>query len=266
MAALNFPSSPSIGSTYIANGKTWTWDGTAWKSTTKIQLDSQVSGTLPTLNGGTGLSSVGDGNSLLGVVGAGTTLEYKTLTSGSGITITYSSGFINFDTTGSAMISGSGTTGTIALFQDDNTIGDSLITQTGTMVQVAGSFKALTKSFKIPHPIDPTNKILEHGSLEGPEHGAYQRGTASGIGDVSIYLPDYWPYLVEENYTVHLTSRGNYNLFVKNQSADHFTVAKTGEIDNTTISFDYFIIGERKDTKIEVVQIKNKETKFTSKK
>lgn len=256
MAALNFPSSPSIGSTYIANGKTWTWDGTAWKSTTKIQLESQVSGTLPTLNGGTGLSSVGDGNSLLGVVGAGTTLEYKTLTSGSGITITYSSGFINFDTTGSSMISGSGTTGTIALFQDDNTISDSLITQTGTMVQVAGSFKALTKSFKIPHPIDPKNKILEHGSLEGPEHGAYQRGTASGIGDVDVILPDYWPYLVEDNYTVHLTSRGNYNLFIKNQQADHFTVAKIGEIDNSTISFDYFVVGERKDTKIEVVQLK----------
>lgn len=256
MAALNFPSSPSIGSTYIANGKTWTWDGTAWKSTTKIQLESQVNGTLPTVNGGTGLSSVGDGNSLLGVVGAGTTLEYKKLTSGSGITITYSSGFINFDTTGSAMISGSGTTGTIALFQDDNTIGDSLITQTGTMVQVAGSFKALTKSFKIPHPIDPKNKILEHGSLEGPEHGAYQRGTVSGSGDVEVFLPDYWSYLVEDNYTVHLTSRGNYNLFIKNQQAGHFTVAKIGEIDNTTISFDYFIIGERKDTKIEVVQIK----------
>lgn len=256
MAALNFPSSPSIGSTYIANGKTWTWDGTAWKSTTKIQLESQVSGTLPTLNGGTGLSSVGSGNSLLGVVGAGTTLEYKTLTSGSGITITYSSGIINFDTTGSSMISGSGTTGTIALFQDDNTISDSLITQTGTMVQVAGSFKALTKSFKIPHPIDPKNKILEHGSLEGPEHGAYQRGTASGIGDVDVILPDYWPYLVEDNYTVHLTSRGNYNLFIKDQQADHFTVSKIGEIDNSTISFDYFIIGERKDTKIEVVQIK----------
>lgn len=256
MAALNFPSSPSIGSTYIANGKTWTWDGTAWKSTTKIQLESQVNGFLPTLNGGTGLSSVGSGNSLIGVVGAGTTLEYKTLTSGSGITITYSSGIINFDTTDSSMVSGSGTTGTIALFQDDNTISDSLITQSGTMVQVAGSFKALTKSFKIPHPMDPKNKILEHGSLEGPEHGAYQRGTASGIGDVEVFLPDYWPYLVEDNYSIHLTSRGNYNLFIKNQLAGYFTVSKIGQNDNSIISFDYFIVGERKDTKIEVVQLK----------
>jgi hypothetical protein len=256
MAALNFPSSPSIGSTHIANGKTWTWDGTAWKSTTKIQLDSQVAGILPTQNGGTGLSSVGNGNSLLGIVGAGTTLEYKALTSGSGITITYSSGIINFDTTGSSMVSGSGTTGTIALFQDDNTISDSLITQSGTMVQVAGSFKALTKSFKIPHPMDPSNKILEHGSLEGPEHGAYQRGTSSGIGDVSVVLPDYWSYLVENSYSVHLTSRGNYNLYIKDQESEYFTVAKVGEIDNTVISFDYLVIGERKDTKIEVIQYK----------
>lgn len=256
MAALNFPSSPSIGSTHIANGKTWTWDGTAWKSTTKIQLESQVNGTLPTFNGGTGLSSVGSGNSLLGVVGTGTTLEYKALTSGSGITITYSSGIINFDTTGSSMVSGSGSTGTIALFQDDNTISDSLITQSGTMVQVAGSFKALTKSFKIPHPMDPSNKILEHGSLEGPEHGAYQRGTSSGIGDVSVVLPDYWSYLVENSYSVHLTSRGNYNLYIKDQESEYFTVAKVGEIDNTVISFDYLVIGERKDTKIEVIQYK----------
>jgi hypothetical protein len=256
MAALNFPSSPSIGSTHIANGKTWTWDGTAWKSTTKIQLDSQVAGILPTQNGGTGLSSVGSANTLLGIVGAGTTLEYKALTSGSGITITYSSGIINFDTTGSSMVSGSGTTGTIALFQDDNTISDSLITQSGTMVQVAGSFKALTKSFKIPHPMDPSNKILEHGSLEGPEHGAYQRGTSSGIGDVSVVLPDYWSYLVENSYSVHLTSRGNYNLYIKDQESEYFTVAKVGEIDNTVISFDYLVIGERKDTKIEVIQYK----------
>jgi hypothetical protein len=256
MAALNFPSSPSIGSTHIANGKTWTWDGTAWKSTTKIQLDSQVAGILPTQNGGTGLSSVGSANTLLGIVGAGTTLEYKALTSGSGITITYSSGIINFDTTGSSMVSGSGTTGTIALFQDDNTISDSLITQSGTMVQVAGSFKALTKSFKIPHPMDPSNKILEHGSLEGPEHGAYQRGTSSGIGDVSVVLPDYWSYLVENSYSVHLTSRGNYNLYIKDQESEYFTVAKVGEIDNTVFSFDYLVIGERKDTKIEVIQYK----------
>ena len=260
MAALNFPSSPSIGSTHIANGKTWTWDGTAWKSTTKIQLDSQVAGILPTQNGGTGLSSVGSANTLLGIVGAGTTLEYKSLTAGSGITITYSAGSINFDATGASMISGSGTTGTIALFNGTSSLSDSLITQSGTMVQVSGNFKALTKSFKIPHPLDPVNKILEHGSLEGPEHGAYQRGTAQGIGDVKVNLPDYWEALVEKEYNIILTPRGNYNLYIKEQKLDYFIIAKVNieqQLINSETKFDYLCIGERKDFKIQVVQNKN---------
>ena len=32
MTALNFPSSPTIGQTYTANGGTWKWDGTVWNS------------------------------------------------------------------------------------------------------------------------------------------------------------------------------------------------------------------------------------------
>jgi len=76
------------------------------------------------------------------------------------------------------------------------------------------------------------------------------------IGDVSVVLPDYWSYLVENSYSVHLTSRGNYNLYIKDQESEYFTVAKVGEIDNTVISFDYLVIGERKDTKIEVIQYK----------
>jgi hypothetical protein len=259
MAAINFPSSPAIGTTYSQNGKEWIFDGVAWKSVSRIILDSQVTGTLASTNGGTGLTSVGAGNSLLGVVGAGTTLEYKSLTAGAGITITYSSGIINFDATGSSMISGSGSTGTIPLFQDDNTLTDSLITQSGTMVQVSGNFKALTKSFKIPHPLDPFNKILEHGSLEGPEHGAYQRGTAEGMGDVKVTLPDYWSALVEPDYNIILTSRGNYNLYIKEQSSEYFIVSKIKyeftDVDFAT-KFDYLCLGERKDFKIEVIQYK----------
>lgn len=33
MAALDFPTSPTLNQKYTANGKTWTWDGTAWLST-----------------------------------------------------------------------------------------------------------------------------------------------------------------------------------------------------------------------------------------
>lgn len=259
MAAINFPSSPGTGTTYSQNGKEWIFDGVAWKSLSRIILDSQVSGTLASTNGGTGLSSVGSANSLLGVVGAGTTLEYKSLSAGSGVTITYSAGNISFAATNAGIIGGSGTTGTIALFNSASSISDSLITQSGTMVQVSGNFKALTKSFKIPHPLDPINKILEHGSLEGPEHGAYQRGTAEGMGDVKVALPDYWAALVEPDYSIILTSRGNYNLYIKEQYSDYFIVSQikfeANNVDLTT-KFDYLCLGERKDFKIEVIQYK----------
>lgn len=32
MAALNFPTSPSLNDTYTANGSTWKWNGTSWVS------------------------------------------------------------------------------------------------------------------------------------------------------------------------------------------------------------------------------------------
>ncbi len=32
MAALDFPSSPTVGQTYTANGRTWQWDGVSWNS------------------------------------------------------------------------------------------------------------------------------------------------------------------------------------------------------------------------------------------
>ena len=259
MAAINFPSSPAIGTTYSQNGKEWVFDGVAWKSVSRIILDSQVTGKLATTNGGTGLTTVGAANTLLGVVGAGTTLEYKSLNAGSGITITYSTGSISLSATNSGTIGGAGTTGTIPLFNGSASLTDSLITQSGTMVQIAGNFKALTKSFKIPHPLDPENKILEHGSLEGPEHGAYQRGTAEGLGDVQVFLPDYWSALVEPDYNIILTSRGDYNLYIKLQTSHYFIVSKINNNQNTIDSatkFDYLCLGERKDFKIDVIQSK----------
>jgi hypothetical protein len=256
MAALNFPSNPNPNDVFTSNGKSWVFVDGVWKSQNLVSLTSQVTGTLTTTNGGTGLSTAGSGNSLLGVVGAGTTLEYKSLSAGSGISISFSTGAISVSATNSGTVGGSGTTGTIALFNGTSSLTDSLITQSGTMVQVTGNFKALTKSFKIPHPKYPENKILEHGSLEGPEHGAYQRGTAMGYENVTVNLPDYWEYLVEKNYNIILTPRGNYNLNIKEQYADHFVVSKIGDRIDNEIIFDYFIIGERKDFKIEVIQEK----------
>ncbi|MDP6772328.1 MAG: hypothetical protein QF704_16600, partial [Anaerolineales bacterium] len=43
-------------------------------------------------------------------------------------------------------------------------------------VSIEGHLEATTKSFNIPHPL-LNNKRLVYGSLEGPEHGMYQRGS-----------------------------------------------------------------------------------------
>jgi hypothetical protein len=55
MAALDFPTSPTIGQTYTANGGTWVWDGTVWSS----------ANVLPATSGGTGLTSPGTSGNVL---------------------------------------------------------------------------------------------------------------------------------------------------------------------------------------------------------
>ena len=49
MAAIDFPSNPSVNQTHTASGITWTWDGTSWKaqgSTTTYTLPTASTGTL----------------------------------------------------------------------------------------------------------------------------------------------------------------------------------------------------------------------------
>lgn len=62
-------------------------------------LNSAV-GVLPPTNGGTGLTSIGGPNQILGVNTGGTALEYKTITAGSNVTVTYGAGTITISSTG----------------------------------------------------------------------------------------------------------------------------------------------------------------------
>lgn len=157
-----------------------------------------------------------------------------------------------------AVVTGTGTVNTVAMFTGTSIVGDSIIAQDSeaTVVTVSGNLKAYSKSFKIPHPLDPETKILEHGSLEGPEHGAYQRGRARGCGSVRVQLPDYWPALVGQEYTVHVTARGSYALYVAEQDKNGFVVRRVGRsiLINRTIEFDWTAIGCRTDIQLQVEQ------------
>ena len=151
MAALNFPSSPVTNQIYTANGKSWRWDGTTWKTYNTLSI----------AGGGTGLTSITTGNAFLSSNSAGTALTYRTFTAGSGMQITVSSNDVTFAATGvtSGTVTGTGTSGYFPIWTSSGTaLTDSIVNQFGSTVIVDGQIKAITKSFKIDHPLDPKNK------------------------------------------------------------------------------------------------------------
>jgi hypothetical protein len=149
---------------------------------------------------------------------------------------------------GTGSISGTGTTDYVPLWNGSSSLTDSIISQTGTsIININGVLRATSKSFDIPHPIKEGYRLV-YGCLEGPENGVYFRGKASGVGEIEIMLPDYWQNLVED-YTIYLTSYGNYSVFVSSQSRNSFKVRRCGSIflRKRTIEFTYEVIGNRKD-------------------
>ena len=118
-------------------------------------------------------------------------------------------------------------------------------------VSIEGHLEATTKSFNIPHPL-LEHKRLVYGSLEGPEHGMYARGSFD-INDerrkVAIDLPMYWSKMVHPDYTVNLTTYGDYNVWIKERDENGFWVETNSEKE---WSFDWNVIGGRKDAKLVV--------------
>ena len=171
---------------------------------------------------------------------------------GSGFSVDYASGttsinYVSASTPGSTLIlrsrsadDGSGSVRILDVRHSDN----SIIAQ----ITADGTLKAVKKSFRIPHPLRP-GQWLEHGSLEGPEHGVYQRGRANGIGSVTVVLKDYWEKLSYEDYTIQITSHGDYSLFIADQNANRFTVSRCGgeSARSLPLEFSWLIIGGRKD-------------------
>jgi hypothetical protein len=62
--------------------------------------DIVLGGTLVTANGGTGLTTIGAANTILGVDIAGTALEYKAVTAGTGISVVPTAGVLTINNTG----------------------------------------------------------------------------------------------------------------------------------------------------------------------
>ena len=245
--ALNFPTSPATNQIFSDNGKTWKYDGNAWRTLNVAGI----------ANGGTALTNINAGNAFLSSNSAGTALTYRAFLAGSGVTFSIDASSVTISSSGTGFVTGTGTSAYLPLWTAGGmSLTDSIVQQSGNIVIVNGSIKAQTKSFKIPHPLDPKNKFLEHGSLEGPEHGIYQRGRASGNKIVRVDLPKYFKALSEEEITVHITPRIPQPLYVSKSNSEYFEVKRVNRqiLSNEYIEFDYFVIGERTDIKLIVEQ------------
>jgi len=110
-----------------------------------------------------------------------------------------------------------------------------------------GSISATSKSFVIPHPTKE-GKTLRHGSLEGPEHGVYVRGTLESKDSTEgfIELPDYWLGLVDEDsITVQLTGKTRFQRLYVAKIEDNKVYVENEKMHD--INCYYFIQAERKD-------------------
>lgn len=253
-----------------------------------LSLSGQAitAGTVPLSLGGTGATSASAARSALGVDAAGTdnstnvTLtgsgnylsisgqaitvdpidisDDTNLTAGTGLTLSgdtlnvnaAQSGITSVGTLSALTVSGDVVvdTNTFKIDTTNNRVGIGTATP-GYKLQVEGSFAAQTKSFVIPHPTQE-GKTLQHGSLEGPEHGVYHRGRLSE-GSI-IQLPEYWTELVDEDtISVQLTANGDFQmLYVEKIEDNQVFVANAAD---EGIDCFYIIHGERKDVgKMEV--------------
>jgi hypothetical protein len=79
MAALNFPTSPALNQIYTANGKSWRWDGTAWKTNNILGTVNTASQYQVAYYAASGTTISGSSN--LQITGTGVTVAFSTASS-----------------------------------------------------------------------------------------------------------------------------------------------------------------------------------------
>ena len=173
-------------------------------------------------------------------------------------TVTFADSFVyNTGTTNKIGVQ-NGADGKLSLFGTTGSSGTTgLVVEGGNAsssnpaVSITGSLEATTKSFNIPHPLHKSKRLV-YGSLEGPEHGMYGRGSFDVTDErrrVAVNLPNYWSAMVFPNYTINLTTYGDYNVWIKDRDENGFWVETNAEKE---WSFDWSAIGKRTDAKLEV--------------
>jgi trimeric autotransporter adhesin len=195
-------------------------------------------------NGGTALSGIAtvSADAVVGLASAGRGV-YGSSSDGFGIVGSGVSGVVGTgtDTFGAGVdgegqgTSGHGVVGSIT--QDTATASGVYGSSAGStsyagyfqgQVNVTGTLSKGGGSFRIDHPLDPANKILQHSFVESPDMLNIYNGvvTANAKGEATVGLPA-WFMALNRDYRYSLTPIGEFApLFVKAKVADgRFTIA-----------------------------------------
>jgi hypothetical protein len=244
----------NLGSNNANPGSGTSFQGDLWYSGTNLYFQTGATSKFDLLVGS--VSGSGTANRIAKWNTSTALTDSNISDAGTGMTIT---------STSSIATAGSGATSLLTLqtLVGDNSAIDRYfvrgVTSTGTRlfsVDTAGNLRATTKSFDIPHPTKDGMRLV-YGVLEGPEHGVYHRGTIEGKGIIKIELPEYWHKLVGDQYTIQLTSWGNYNVCINSKTENYFTIQLVGDFISRkfkNIKVDYIVHGSRLDAPLETEQ------------
>ena len=152
----------------IANG------GTGTSSTTFTNLTTNVTGTLPVSKGGTGLSTTPANGEL--DIGNGTGFTRNTLTAGTGITVTNTSGIITIAASGGSAVTSVAQSFTGGLIS----VAGSPITSSGTLALTVAGTSGGIPYFTSANAWATSAQLTQYGIVYGGGAGATPVATAAG--------------------------------------------------------------------------------------
>jgi len=230
----------------------------------RVTSGSVVSGVA---NGGTGLSSLGTANQILGVNAGATALEYKTVTAGTGISISNGAGSITINNTGVTSVGLS----LPSIF----TVTGSPVTTTGTLTgtlatQAANTFlvgpvsgAAATPTFRtvgidelsdVVITTPSTNQVIAYNGTNWVNTGAVG-ANASGLIGVGQSGAAAWTLVSGNTYRAdfaHNLGTTNYTITIWDTSNNSVVgVQSTVATDNNTVRIT--VVGNTKTLKVVVV-------------
>ena len=194
---------------------------------------------ISTAKGGTALTSIGTANQVLGVNSGATGLEYKTITAGSGVSITHGANSVTIAATGGTgtvtSVSGTGTVSGITLTGTVTSSGN--LTLGGTLSVAASNFASQTANTVLAAPNGaagtPTFRALVAADI--PTLNQNTTGTASGsVSGTASYLAKFTSTNVVGN---SLISDNGTNILVGTQNPTYlgrFNITSSVQASTTT--------------------------------